>query len=73
MTARRHSLYKKPLERRHVTLNEVKDLGLAMEVVLECNNEILRLRLRMTWFIKRLCFLVASTKGQQTGEKMDYV
>ena len=41
-------LYKKHMERKHVILNAVKDLGPAIQVVLECNNEILPLRLRMT-------------------------
>jgi hypothetical protein len=52
-------LCKKHLERRHVILNAVKDLDPAMQVVFECKNEILRLRLRMTCFATSLCFLVA--------------
>jgi hypothetical protein len=36
---------------RQDRLNEVKDLGPELQVVFECDNEILRLRLRMTCFL----------------------
>jgi hypothetical protein len=55
------------LERKHVILNEVKDLDPVMQVILECSNKIsfdlaqgrLRLRPRMTYFTKCLCSLLA--------------
>jgi hypothetical protein len=40
MAPPRHSLCQKQLERKHVILNEVKDLDPEIQVVPECKNEI---------------------------------
>ena len=50
----------------HVILNEVKDLVPAMQVVFECKDEILRLRLRMTGFGK--CLFLSSFCSSRLGD-----